>query len=253
MLTVVSLHPTASHLDNICTKFTNEFSFIVNTHAPLKQLISKTKCNQKFKPWLTKSILKSIKTKNKHYANCYKQNNSNLISKYKQYSNKLTTIKRLAKEQYYTSQLLEHKSNISKQWAVINDLLGKTTDQNNAIHKMLKHDKQMTKNKDEISNILNDYFVNIGPNLSAKINNRSMSSIGNILCSVNSFFLPIVPMGVYREIHNLNLKKAEGPEGILFNFTETLTNASQSFFANCLMPVYKLDFFLAPSNWQKLS
>ena len=149
------------------------------------------------------------------YANCYKQNNSNLISKYKQYSNKLTTIKRLAKEQYYTSQSLEHKSNISKQWAVINDLLGKTTNQNNAIHKMLKHDKQMTKNKDEISNILNDYFVNIGPNLSAKINNQSMSSIGNISCSVNSFFfLPIVPMEVYREIHNLNSKKAEGPEGM---------------------------------------
>ena len=191
LLTDVSLHPTASHLDNICTKFINGFSFIVNTHAPLKQM-SKTKSNQKFKPWLTKGILKSIK--NKLYANCYKQNNSNLISKYKQYSHKLTTIKKLAKEQYYTSQLLEHKSNISKQWAVINDLLGKTTNQNNAIHKMLKHDKQITKNKDEISNVLNDYFVNIGPNLSAKINNQSMSSTSNISCSVYSFiFLPMCP------------------------------------------------------------
>ena len=46
---------------------------------------------------------------------------------------------------YNTTQLLEHKSNMSKQWAVINDLLGKTTNQNNAIRKMLKHDKQMTK------------------------------------------------------------------------------------------------------------
>ena len=167
LLTDLSLHPTASHLDNVCTKFINEFFFTVNTHAPLKQM-SKTKSNQKFKPWLTKGIIKSIKTKNKLYAKCYKQNNSNSISKYKHYSNKLTTIKRLAKEQYYTSLLLGHKSNISKQWAVINDLLGKTTNQNNASHKMLKHDKQMTKNKDEITNILNDYFVNIGPNLGAK-------------------------------------------------------------------------------------
>ena len=213
LLTDVSLHLTAFHLDNIFTKFINEFSFIVNTHALLKQM-SKTKSNQKFKPWLTKGILKSIKTKNKRYGKCYKQNNSHLISKYKQYSNKLTTIKRLAEEQYYTTQLLEHKSNISKQWAVINDLLGKTTNQNNAVHKMLKHDKQMTKNKHEISNMLNDYFVNIGPNLSAKINNQSLSSISDISCSVNSFFLLIVPMKVYREIHNINSKKAEGPEGI---------------------------------------
>ena len=98
---------------------------------------------------------------------------------------------------------------------MINDLLRKTTNQNNAIHRMLKHDKQMTENKDEISNILNDYFVNIGPNLSAKINNQSMSSTSNISCSVNSFFfLLIVPMEVHREIHNLNSKKTEGPEGI---------------------------------------
>ena len=57
LLTDVSLHPTASHLDNICRKFINEFSFIVNTRAPLKQM-SKTKSNQKFKLWLTKGILK---------------------------------------------------------------------------------------------------------------------------------------------------------------------------------------------------
>ena len=77
LLTDLSLHPTAFHVDNICTKFINEFSFIVNTRAPLKQM-SKTKSNQKFKPWLTKGILKSIKTKNKLYPKCYKQNNLTL-------------------------------------------------------------------------------------------------------------------------------------------------------------------------------
>ena len=120
---------------------------------------------------------------------------------------------------------------------------------------MLKHDKQMTKNKDEISNILSHYFVNIGPNLSATINNQCMSSTSNTLCSVNSFFFQlVVPMEVYREIHNLNSKKKRQVlKASLFNSTKTLTNASQSFFVNCLMPVYKLDFSLAPSNWQKLS
>ena len=37
LLTDISLHPTASHLDNICTKFINEFSFIVNTHVADKR------------------------------------------------------------------------------------------------------------------------------------------------------------------------------------------------------------------------
>ena len=79
---------------------------------------------------------------------------------------------------FLATPLYKGKSNKSKQWAVINDLLRKTTNQNDAIHKML-HDKQMTKNEYEISNILNDYFVNIGPNWSVKINNQSMSSISN--------------------------------------------------------------------------
>ena len=83
------------------------------TQAPLK-IRNRRPQKQKLKPWLTKAILKSIKTKNKLYTKCYKQNNPELIAYYKKYLNKLTFIKRLAKEQYYTSQLLKHKQDISK-------------------------------------------------------------------------------------------------------------------------------------------
>ena len=127
---------------------------------------------------------------------------------------------------------------------MINDLLGTTNNQNNTIHKMLKHDKQMTKNKDEISNILHDYFVNIRPNLSAKINNQSMSSTSNISCSVNSFFfLLIVPMEVYREIHNLNSKKAEGPEGIPVQFYKDANECISVFFCELFNACVQIRFF----------
>ena len=59
---------------------------------------------------------------------------------------------------------------------------------------MLKHDKQMTKNKYEISNILNDYFVNVGPNLSAKINNQSISYIRVFSIKVVRLFLIFVSL-----------------------------------------------------------
>ena len=90
------------NLENICTNFVDGFADIVNAHAPLK-IRNKRQQKQKLKPWLTKAILKSIKTKNKLYTKCYKQNNPELIAYYKKYLNKLTFIKRLAKEQYYTS------------------------------------------------------------------------------------------------------------------------------------------------------
>ena len=56
-------------------------------------------------------IIKSISTKNKLYAmmqNAIKKN-TDLRSYSKKYLNKLTTLKRLAKEHHYTSQLIEHK------------------------------------------------------------------------------------------------------------------------------------------------
>ena len=121
------------------------------------------------KPWLTKAILKSIKTKNKLYTKCYKQNKPELIAYYKKYLNKLTFIKRLAKEQYYTSQLLKHKQDISKQWSIINELLDQNKRCSNTnIQKLTTKNDENIESKSEISNTLNDYFANVGANLSAQ-------------------------------------------------------------------------------------
>ena len=50
---------------------------------------------------------------------------TDLLSCYKKYLNELITEKKLAKEQYYTPQLIKHKQNMKKQWAVMNKLLGR--------------------------------------------------------------------------------------------------------------------------------
>ena len=68
-----------NNLENICTSFFNGFADIVNVHAPLK-IRSRRQQKQKLKPWLTKGILKSIKTKHKLYTKCHKQNNPELIA-----------------------------------------------------------------------------------------------------------------------------------------------------------------------------
>ena len=63
-------------------QFINEFSAIIDEHAPLRpqtrkelQLISK--------PWISKGILKSIQTKNSLFKKCYKKNDLDLIANYK--------------------------------------------------------------------------------------------------------------------------------------------------------------------------
>ena len=55
------------NLDNICANFIVGFSKIVSVHDPLKTL-SKRQLKQKLKHWITKAMLKSIKTKNTLYT-----------------------------------------------------------------------------------------------------------------------------------------------------------------------------------------
>ena len=58
--------------------------------------ISNHKAKQLSKPWITKGIRISIKVKNKLYA-------SNDIADYKIYRNKICTLTRLRKQQYYSN------------------------------------------------------------------------------------------------------------------------------------------------------
>ena len=74
----------------VFNNFIDGFSNIINHHLPIKTAPQK-RCKTNHKPWLTKGILNSIKTKNKFFRKSYKQNNVQLTTFYKKYSNKLTT------------------------------------------------------------------------------------------------------------------------------------------------------------------
>ena len=50
------------------------------------------------------------------------KNDLDLIANYKKYCNKLTTIKRIAKQNYYASMIQINKKDLSKQWQLINQI-----------------------------------------------------------------------------------------------------------------------------------
>lgn len=53
--------------NNTFSSFYNKFNILVNKHAPMKT-ISSLKAKQFSKPWIAKSLWKSIRVKNKSYA-----------------------------------------------------------------------------------------------------------------------------------------------------------------------------------------
>ena len=94
----------------------------IENHAPLKKLFRKQEC-LKNKPCITKSLLISIKKKQKLHKTHYIFGLPSEKKYYRLYSNTLTRVKNLAKRLYYHSKIYEHKNNPKKTWDVLHSLL----------------------------------------------------------------------------------------------------------------------------------
>ena len=78
------------------------------------------------KPWLTRSLLKSIKRKNILYKQSLQKPSTDRELKYKKYKNKLTQSLRLAKRLYYETKLEESKkSNMKSTWRILNEVINR--------------------------------------------------------------------------------------------------------------------------------
>ena len=83
-------------LDELWNEFESIFNNTVFLHAPLRQMTRKEK-RLKAKPWLTKGILTSIRTKDKMFVKEIKNKNNKFSRHYKRYRSLLTRVKDLSK------------------------------------------------------------------------------------------------------------------------------------------------------------
>ena len=88
---------------------------ILDKNIPLKKLTRKERKRKK-RPWITKQVQKSIRTKNKIYKKICKQKfqDKSLCNDYKDLRNKITHTKEKAKKEYYHSLLQSSKGDIKK-------------------------------------------------------------------------------------------------------------------------------------------
>ena len=98
-------------------RFLDIFNTTLNKHAPLRKSRKKKLSS---KPWITKQILISSKTKNKLYIANLK-GSENDVQLYKTYCNKFTHEKEQAERKYYQGFVLASKHNMKFLWKTIND------------------------------------------------------------------------------------------------------------------------------------
>ena len=104
--------------DIVYKRFQEMCTKIYNYCFPLKKATRKQRRFKKW--WLTKALLKSIKTKNKLYKKYLQVPKVDNSSLYKRYKNKLNHTLRLAKHRYYEKKLEDAKSNTHAIWKFLN-------------------------------------------------------------------------------------------------------------------------------------
>ena len=70
---------------------------------------------------------------------------------------------------YYQNQLPSDKNNLSKQWSIINEIITNKEKYQEIIATITDSEKGVISDKSTICSVLNDFFVNVGPTMDAKI------------------------------------------------------------------------------------
>ena len=224
----------------VIPKILNVITEITNKYGPLRKLSLK-EVKSKTKPRLTKGLFKSISTKNKLFEQFFKKQKSHSFLKYKTYLNKLTKLKEIAKK-IYQKKLQSHKDNVSKQWKIINEIICHKQLQNNCISMITDEQNCKITDKTKISDLLNDYFANVGPSLDAKI--PAATKCFNFPSMLKSFvYDSITEDEVYLQIFQLNPNKAAGPENVPTKILRVLATIISPYLSDTLNKCYETGIF----------
>ena len=141
----------------------NKLQHITDKHAPIKKA-SKTKMKQLKKPWISNSILVSIKNRHKLFKSHFLSGDPEKIKQYKIYDNKLNKVKATAKKNYFDSQFALNKNNLKITWKLIRMIIDRDTNKNTTISKLIYNNKCFKDTK-TICDKLNEHFIKVGQTL----------------------------------------------------------------------------------------
>ncbi len=205
------------------TVFVNTFQTLYDECIP-KKVIKKHSAKKKPKaPWITNCLLKCIRRKNSLYKKSVRNPTVANIHKYKVYRNKLNSLLRVSKQNYFSSQLEKEKRNMRNTWKVLNSIL--RCPKKTSCQKFVSGNKTYT-NPSQIANEFNHFFANIGPSLANKIQHqgKDFSMYLNNSCASTCFFKPTDVNEIEKIIGKLGNNKSPGYDLIKSNVVKLVAH-----------------------------
>ena len=181
-----------------------------------------------YEAWMTPGLKRSSKKQLKLYSKSLRSNDQIDIDKYKLYRCTLKKIKRCCKNDYFVKKCTEFRNNSRKLWAMVNNIIGKTSDKRCVISK-IKTENIETTNSQIIVNSLASHFASVGAYYAKNIENPNVSTseyLNNIQKNQRSLFLsPTSEIEVMHIINNFITKNSSGWDGITNNLVKNIKAA----------------------------
>ena len=185
------------------------FTELCNEHAPLKQI----KVRSNSLPWITKEIRITMNQRYKTLKRARQLNDPLLWDNYKRLRNKVSTMTKKAKADYYSNLFDEVKSDAAY-WRLLKKT--GTTKVNRQVHQLKKDDGTLKIDDTEKATMLNDYFCTITKKLigpADEIQPLHAYSRENVDMPIMTS-ITISQKEIDKKICKLKVKKAMLPDGV---------------------------------------
>ena len=141
--------------------------------ADARAHIRTRRVRNKKSPWITTELRELITGRNRLKTQAILTKQPSIWDKYRKERNRINEIK-MAKANYYKSEVEQNVGNPKEIWRTINELTYRKCTSNSSISELKSGDNSYTK-PTEMCEILNDHFTSVGPNLASTLPNGNMS------------------------------------------------------------------------------
>jgi len=161
---------TIYSLENVNT-ITEKLINIITTAMTKSKYTKTIDLSKKKKPWITLGIIKSMKKRDELYRDYKKRKDERTLQNYKDYRNKIITLIKKQKEDYYKKIFLENKQNNKKMWQTFKDLIGKKSANclTEPINILNKSSNKIEKDVCKVSEIFNNHYTSLGEKLANEV------------------------------------------------------------------------------------
>lgn len=200
----------------------NKFHDCVNQALEKASKIKSTETKwKKLNPWSTKELANlSLEKQNLYKKKMRYPNNQIIDAEYRRINNKMNDLRRKLKKEYCENEIKKAIDKKKSIWEVIKEVAGIEVSHGQVITEVRK-DNIIYQDKEEIANILNEFYINVGPDLSAAMEKQKESTFTHLQIMKAMRLEPVTEEEILKQIDRLSNKNSS-PNGISNMFLKRL-------------------------------